>query len=229
MLKQADAHRRVVREWLVAGALGIILALGAGTALRTFVLGAVAVPSRSMCNTVAPGDRLLVSKLVVSRRVTLTLPFTDVSGSFTIPPVRSVRIGDVLVVRPPEGWIENPADRTAFLVKRCAGLPGDTLVFDGDVLQVNGFVFRLPEHAVQREHPRVYLDGGAKDTVVVPPEQFFLLGDNPGESIDSRVRGPVPVSSVVGIAAMVYWSVGPANDGSGTRTVRWERVGKVVR
>jgi signal peptidase I len=213
----------------VAGALGIILALGAGTALRTFVLGAVVVPSRSMCNTVVPGDRMLVSKLVVPRRMTFNVPFSDISCSFTIPPVRTLRVGDVLVVRPPEGWIENPTERTAYLVKRCAGMPGDTLVFDGDMLRVNGFIFRLPDHAAQSEHPRVYRDGGAQDTVVVPPGTYFLLGDNPGESIDSRVMGSVPASSVVGIAAVVYWSAGPADDGSGRNTVQWERIGKVVR
>jgi len=229
MVKQADAHRRLVREWLIAGALGIMLALGAGTALRTFVLGAVVVPSRSMCNTVVPGDRVLVSKLVVPRRVTLTVPFTGISGSFTIPPVRTLRVGDVLVVRPPDGWLGDPGERTAYLVKRCAGMPGDTLVFDGAMLRVNGYVFRLPDHAVQSEHPRVYRDRDIADTVVVPAESYFLLGDNPGESVDSRLMGPVPVSSVVGIAAVVYWSVGPANDGSGGNTVQWERIGKVVR
>jgi signal peptidase I len=229
MVKQADAHRRLVREWIIAGALGIALALGAGTALRTFVLGAVVVPSRSMCNTVMPGDRVLVSKLIVPRSVTITLPFTDLAGSFTIPPVRRIRVGDVLVVRPPEGWIENRTGRSAYLVKRCAGLPGDTLVFDSDMLRVNGFFFRLPDAAIQREHPRVYREGGIKDTVVVPAEKCFLLGDNPGESVDSRTRGPVSMSSIVGVASVVYWSVDPADDGSGRGVVRWERIGKVVR
>ncbi|CAG0999437.1 partial signal peptidase I, partial [Anaerolineae bacterium] len=137
MLNDAAAHRRLVREWLVAGALGIAIALVAGTALRTFVLGAVVVPSRSMCDTVIPGDRLLVSKLVVPRRVDVGIPFTGVRCQFTVPPLRPLRVGDVLVVRPPGGWIEDPMDRTAYLVKRCAGMPGDTLVFDHDVLMVN--------------------------------------------------------------------------------------------
>jgi signal peptidase I len=229
MLKDAAAHRRLLREWLVAGGLGIVLALVAGTALRTFVLGAVVVPSRSMCDTVIPGDRVLVSKLVVPRLVSFGLPFTDARCEFTIPPIRPIRVGDVIVVRPPDGWIENPLDRTAFLVKRCAGMPGDTLVFDHDVLTVNGFVLRLPALAIQRKHPRVYHDDGAADSVIVPAGEYFLLGDNPGESVDSRVRGTVPASSVVGIAAMVYWSVGPAMSEDGERGVRWDRIGRVVR
>ena len=228
MLKDVAVHRRLVREWLVAGMLGIAIALVAGTALRTFVLGAVVVPSRSMCDTVIPGDRVLVSKLVVPRHVDVGVPFTGIRCAFTVPPLRSLRVGDVLVVRPPAGWIENPLDRTAFLVKRCAGLPGDTLVFDHDVLMVNGLVLRLPAHAVQRERPRVYHDHGAADTVIVPAGEYFLLGDNPGESIDSRMHGTVPASAVVGIAAMIYWSVEPAvsTEGGG---VRWGRIGRVVR
>lgn len=229
MQKDAAAHRRLMREWLVAGILGIALAGVAGTALRTFVLGAVVVPSRSMCDTVIPGDRVLVSKLVVPRRVTLGVPFTALRCACTVPPLRPVHVGDVLVVRPPAGWIENPLDRAAYLVKRCAGLPGDTLVFDRDVLMVNGLVFRLPPGAVQREHPRVYHDGTTADTVIVPAGEYFLLGDNPGESIDSRVHGTVPAASVVGVAALVYWSVGSAGHEDGERGVRWSRIGRVVR
>lgn len=229
MLKDVAVHRRLVREWLVAGTLGIAIALVAGTALRTFVLGAVVVPSRSMCDTVIPGDRVLVSKLVVPRHVEFDVPFTALRCEFTVPPLRPVRVGDVIVVRPPRGWIEDPVNRTAFLVKRCAGMPGDTLIFDHDVLMVNGLVLRLPVHAVQREHPRVYRDDGTADTVVVPAGEYFLLGDNPGESIDSRVLGTVPASSVVGIAAMVYWSVGSAVHEDGEGGVRWNRIGKVVR
>lgn len=229
MLNDAAAHRRPAREWLVAGMLGIAIAAVAGTALRTFVLGAVVIPSRSMCDTVIPGDRVLVSKLVVPRQVDVGIPFTAMRGSFTIPPLRSLRVGDVLVVRPPGGWIENPMDRTAFLVKRCAGLPGDTLVFDHDVLMVNGLVLRLPPDAVQRAHPRVYHDDGMADTVIVPAGEYFLLGDNPGESVDSRMHGTVPASAVVGVAALVYWSVGPAMHEDGERGVRWSRIGRVVR
>lgn len=229
MLNDAAAHGRSVREWLVAGTLGIAIALVAGTALRTFVLGAVVVPSRSMCDTVIPGDRLLVSKLVVPRPIEVGIPFTGIRCEFTLPPLRHLRVGDVLVVRPPAGWIEDRSDRTAFLVKRCAGMPGDTLIFDHDVLMVNGFVLRLPPDAVQRSHPRVYHDDGTPDTVIVPAGEYFLLGDNPGESIDSRVHGTVPASSVVGVAALVYWSVGPVAHEERGRAVRWTRIGRVVR
>ena len=149
-----------LREWLVAGMTGIILAVTAGTALRAFVLGAVVVPSRSMCNTVVPGDRVMVSKLVVPRTVAVPLPFTGALCSFTLPPLRSIRIGDVLVARPPADVAARTGDRTAYILKRCAGLPGDTLVFHRASLFVNGLHFRLPLHAAQAVAPRVYLGEG---------------------------------------------------------------------
>jgi signal peptidase I len=221
--------RPELREWLVAGIIGIILALIAGTALRTFVLGAVVVPSRSMCNTVVPGDRVMVSKLVVPRTLSLPLPFMDGSYDVTLPPLRSIRIGDVVVAHPPECAGVKSEERTAYILKRCAGMPGDTLIFDGATLTVNGLHFRLPSRAVQTASPCVYLDEGTCDTVIVPEHSYFLLGDNPGESVDSRVWGPVPASSVVGVAAMVFWSVEPGEHDEEGGRICWDRIGMVIR
>lgn len=218
-----------LREWLVAGIIGIILAVTAGTALRAFVLGAVVVPSRSMCDTVIPGDMVMVSKLVVPRTVSVPLPFMEGVCAFTLPPLRSIRIGDVLVARPPADVVLRAGGRTTYIVKRCAGLPGDTLIFDRASLLVNGLHFRLPRHAAQAIAPRVYLRNGACDTLVVPDDAYFLLGDNPGESVDSRVWGPVPASSIVGVAAMIAWSVDPGDCGENGRSFRWDRIGKVIR
>jgi signal peptidase I len=215
-----------LREWLVAGFIGIILAVTAGTALRAFVLGAVAVPSRSMCDTVVPGDMVLVSKLVVPRTVAIPLPFTEAPCTFTLPPLRRIRIGDVLVARPPAEVVARAGERTAYVVKRCAGLPGDTLIFNRASLLVNGLHYRLPQHAAQVLAPRVYLGNGACDTLVVPDDAYFLLGDNPGESVDSRVWGPVPASSIVGVAAMIYWSLDPGDRGERGAGIRWDRIGK---
>jgi len=227
--EHAGGSHPKLREWLVAGIIGIILAVIAGTALRTFVLGAVVVPSRSMSDTVVPGDRVMVSKLVVPRTVSFSLPFTDVSFNVTVPPLRSIRIGDVLVARPPECAGVRTEERTAYILKRCAGMPGDTLVFDRATFTVNGLHFRLPPHAVQASSPRVYLEEGASDTVIIPQDAYFLLGDNPGESMDSRVWGPVPASSIVGVAAMVYWSVEPEARGVNGGSIRWDRIGMVIR
>jgi signal peptidase I len=218
-----------LREWLVAGIIGIILAVIAGTALRTFVLGAVVVPSRSMCNTVIPGDRVMVSKLVVPRTMSVSLPFTNVSFNVTVPPLRNIHIGDVLVARPPECAGVRSEDRTAYILKRCAGMSGDTLIFDHATLKVNGKHFRLPPRAAQARSPRVYLEEGVCDTVIIPQDSYFLLGDDPGESVDSRVWGPVPAASIIGVAAMVYWSVEPGASEESGGSIRWDRIGMVIR
>jgi signal peptidase I len=54
--------------------------------------------------------------------------------------------------------------------------------------------------------------------VVVPPDNFFVLGDNRDNSYDSRRWGFVPVDHVKGVATVIWWSQGPAG-------ARWSRVG----
>jgi len=61
---------------------------------------------------------------------------------------------------------------------------------------------------------------------VMPPDRYFMVGDNRAESRDSRSFGPVPRSAIVGRAVLVYWSVDPARGGA--QGIRWSRIGTVV-
>jgi signal peptidase I len=111
------------------------------------------------------------------------------------------RRGDVIVfAAPPEPSID--------YVKRIIGLPGDTVVIGADgAVSVNG---------AHIDEPYVKYPGNpCWDSVSNPTEypktwtlranQYFVLGDNRGDSSDSRCWGILPRSNIVGKAALVYW------------------------
>ena len=176
----------------------IVLAL----AVKTLILDAVHVPSGSMENTLLVGDFVLVNKIVYGSRT----PF------FSLPGFGRPARGDVIVFYAPD---RTPGE---LYVKRLAGLPGDTVMFRGGDLFVNGSEVAPPSAAKPSSAPAP--DFGP---VVVPRDRFFALGDNREGSLDSRSWGCVPFGSIVGRAMMVYWSVDAG------RGIRWARPGTLVR
>jgi len=92
-----------------------------------------------------------------------------------------------------------PRDTTKDLIKRVIGLPGDTIVITGETVQVNGVVLKEP-YISKADNPNV-------PKYVVPPNDYFVLGDNRPVSDDSRDWGYVPRSYIIGKAVLVYWPV----------------------
>ena len=92
-----------------------------------------------------------------------------------------------------------PGDPSKSFIKRIIGVPGDkVLVKDGRVF-VNDAALDEP-----------YVPGDYRDHVstppkVVPPEEYFVLGDHRSSSNDSRVWGTVPRRYIYGKASFVYW------------------------
>jgi len=110
--------------------------------------------------------------------------------------------GDVIVfVAPP-----NPA---LDYVKRIVGLPGDIITIQDTTVIVNGKPLNEPYVDPRRQgdpyQPFV--------NRVVPPNTYFVLGDNRNGSSDSRDWGCVPRQNVIGRAALVYWPLGQDNNG----------------
>jgi signal peptidase I len=101
--------------------------------------------------------------------------------------------GDIIVFDPP---VNSPKP----YIKRIIGLPGDHVTFDNGSVMINGTA--LPEDYIQQK-TRCQRDEYCD--VVVPPGDVFVLGDNRGNSSDSRVFGPVSVDRIIGKAWIGYW------------------------
>jgi signal peptidase I len=109
--------------------------------------------------------------------------------------IRPPQRGDIVVFSGPE------TDNQAF-VKRVIGVPGDTVVVASDghgggTVTVDGVV--LTEPYVNDHVPEVV------GTWTLGPNQYFVLGDNRGDSRDSRYFGPISRGSIIGKASLVYW------------------------
>ncbi len=120
--------------------------------------------------------------------------------------------GDLIVFHFPQ------ADDRGFL-KRVIGLPGDTVAEREGRVWVNGAPVARPPGAARdpapaQEHPPVR----------VPAGQYFVLGDNPATSLDSRVWGPVAASDMVGKVLGIVWS-----QGAHWWQVRWHRIGRELQ
>jgi signal peptidase I len=111
------------------------------------------------------------------------------SYKFGLGPIRR---GDTVVF-----WF--PEDTTKSYIKRVIGLPGDSIVVKDGWVWVNGR--KLEESYV----PREYRDDRSYPAHVVPPNQYFVLGDHRSSSNDSRAWGFVPRSYIYGKAVFVFW------------------------
>lgn len=101
--------------------------------------------------------------------------------------------GQVVIFRFPD-----PEDRRDF-VKRLVGLPGETLAIRDGRIYINGELADEPRLA------DFYYYGNRDFEIEIPPEKFFVLGDNSGNSYDSRFWGFVPRSDMIGVASFIYW------------------------
>ena len=153
--------------------------------IKTFLLQAFYIPSSSMVSTLNIGDRVLVNKLSYD--------------------LHDVNRGDVIVFTRPASLSGGPDDPKD-LIKRVIGRPGDTVQSRDGKVYVNGRV--LEEPYLQKG----VVTDGMDEPVTVPEGHVWVMGDNRGDSADSRVFGPVPEDTIVGRAFMRMWP--PARIGS---------------
>ena len=163
---------------------------------NSFVVKTFYIPSASMEETLLIGDHLFVNRFI----------FGPAASKLekTLFPLRGVERGDVVIFKSP--------DRPAVdMVKRCVGLPGDTIeVVDKD-LYVNGDWVEDSSYTLHLENQLVGGGISPRDNFgpyTVPPDSYFCLGDNRDHSYDSRYWGTVPTHHVKGRAFLVYWSFG---------------------
>lgn len=138
------------------------------------------------------GQYLLVNKAVYFRldMDTLSKYIPFINGGSTRYLFHAPERGDVIVFR-------YPNDPSRDFIKRVIGVPGDTVSIQEGVVSVNG---------VPLEEPYInFATGGDKEAVVVPPGNYFVLGDNRANSSDSRSWGFVPEENIIGKAMFSYW------------------------
>jgi signal peptidase I len=207
--------RQTVVAMLRESVVVVVLALLLSLIVKTWLLQAFYIPSASMENTLAVGDRVIVNKLV--------------------PSPMELHRGDVIVFEDPAHWLPPqvptqrppltraliatltfvgllPSDEGNHLIKRVIGLPGDHVVCcdSNGTMTVNGlrliepYVFPGDEPSVERFD------------ITVPPGKVWVMGDHRSESADSRpndqnsggAKGSVPQSRIVGRAFAVVWPAG---------------------
>jgi signal peptidase I len=185
----AIRRKSVVREYAESIIIAILLAL----VIRTYLVQAFKIPSGSMEDTLAIGDHLLVNKFIYGTKI----PFSTTS----VIKFRDPRQGDVIV-------FEYPEDPSKDFIKRVIGTPGDVVEGKDKKVFVNGKPYENP-HEIHKEKEIIPKEMNPRDTfgpVTVPPNSYFVMGDNRDRSYDSRFWGFVSRNKIKGLAFIKYWS-----------------------
>jgi signal peptidase I len=216
-------------DWIKSMAMGLLLFL----VIRTFALQTYTIISGSMENTFLIGDFIVVNKVAYGA----TLPGTHTR----LPGYDHPDRGDFVVFK------SNHDDPPVSLIKRLIAAPGDTVAMKDGVVVLNGKLQSEPftKHTRPEEADLtddimkwqtkylLYPDSAAtyvphRDNwgpIVVPPDSYFMMGDNRDESYDSRYWGFVEKREIIGRASLIYfsWESAPT-DPPLIHHVRWNRI-----
>jgi signal peptidase I len=225
--------RKTAREEAIAWAKAIGAALLIWIVLRSFLVEAFRIPSASMENTLLPGDFLFVNKAAFGGE--LEIPLTGIHCC-RLPALGTPKRDEIVVFRSVE---DSTPDLN--IVKRLIGMPGDTLQMVHDTLIRNGLrleepyalhgvpgsdeLYRAQMRALQlpqyigrdpdHYHPTTH-DWGP---IVIPPQHYWVMGDNRDESYDSRYWGFLPRAHIRGRPLFIYMSVA-----THPFRIRWSRL-----
>ena len=203
-----------MKQWLKNNR-GFLLFLVAFGFFRTAIADWNPIPSGSMRPTIVEGDVVWVNRLAYDLKV----PLTDLVVAKLGEPQR----GDIVTFTSPKSGTR--------LIKRLVGVPGDVVELRDEVLIINGQTAQYTNLASMKESigyglvvdatrateliagskrsVQILSRVGAKRSfgpVIVPPDQFFMLGDNRDNSEDSRFIGFVPRELLIGRAERILVS-----------------------
>jgi signal peptidase I len=181
----------------------VAVALGLALAIQAFVVKPYKIPSGSMEPTLSIGQRVLVNRIGMD--------------------FGSPHVGQIVVFHPPEGAdsercgravgageaCSQPIEKKSGVnfIKRIVAGPGDEILIE------QGHVYRKAKGTSQfvREKDSYIRECGQNPEctfpkpIKIPAGHWFMMGDNRGESDDSRFWGPVPTSWIIGEAFFTYW------------------------
>jgi signal peptidase I len=188
----------------------VIAALVLTILLKAFVVQVFSIPSGSMENTLLPGDRILVNKMVYRFRSIERGDIVVFSGSGSWdPPTPAPSLFDRVT-----GLVGIAGPGTDY-VKRVIGVPGDHVVCCNAAGQVtvNGVALSESSYVYPGAAP-----SQIRFNITVPPGRLWVMGDNRADSDDSRYRvgdpggGTIPESAVVGRAFVIIWPLSRIGD-----------------
>jgi signal peptidase I len=192
-------QQRVWREVIAWFWVGLVFLLVNGAIGQARV-----IPSGSMENTLLVGDHLIMSRLGYDAGI----PFTD----YHIPLWRNLKRGQMVIFRP-----VIPGE-TSDVIKRVIGLPGETVDIREGAVWVNGrkltedYIVGRTEPAPASQMLAAFEGKTGVFPYTVPRDCYFVMGDNRGNSLDSRYVGCIPRSHVVGTPVMIYMSIEAPED-----------------
>lgn len=175
----------------------VAIALGLALLIQALLVKPFRIPSQSMEPTLDVGQRVLVDRVRFR--------------------FRDPKVGDVVVFKPPRGADLNECGKQPRPQQACA--------VSTTTRSNTNFIKRIvaaPGDSISVKRGRVYIDGKLRDpwkinrsadcgicnlpkSLTVPAGEYYMMGDNRGESADSRVWGPVPRKWIIGKAFFTYW------------------------
>jgi signal peptidase I len=183
----------------------VVVALGLALGIQAFLVKPYRIPSESMVPTLTVGQRVLVNRI---------------GNTFNDP-----QVGDILVFHPPapangEGSGQGPSGQCGVdygggkpcpteapqqadvnFIKRVVAGPGDTIAIKNGRVVLNGKLQK--EDFINPCQPGD--ECNFPTPITIPPDHWFMMGDNRGQSDDSRFWGPVPKKWIIGGAFATYW------------------------
>jgi signal peptidase I len=181
----------------------VAVAVGVALLIQAFVVKPYRVPTGSMLPTLGLNQRILVNRLDTHPGIGDVVVFhpphgADLGSGQCAAPHQGFTDGDALA-QPCDRSLASESNQT--FVKRVVGLPGDVLRIVGGHVIRNG-----------KREPDGYISacGGAAEctfsrSIRVPAGDYYMIGDNRGDSDDSRYWGPVPQRYIIGVVFFTYW------------------------
>jgi len=209
--KKTEKKKETFPEFLA----GILAVLVSAIFIITFIVQAFEIPTGSMENTLLVGDHVFVDRLTAMN-----------AGGITglVMPYHDIKRGEIIV-------FIHPKDPGMYVVKRVIGVPGDKIHLKDGVVYRNGqplnepYLLREGTGQEFRENfPRGEYDGTYSEwpmqmraylrdgELIVPPDNFFGMGDHRDVSLDSRYWGFIPRENIVGRPLFIYWSFDTPSD-----------------
>ncbi len=199
MARSGTKSQKTALKSAIELVLTVAIAVGLAFLIQAFVVKPYRIPSPSMFPTLHIGQRVLANRVI-----------------------NHPSVGDIVVFHPPQGAdpdtpvcqnprqgaghnaacdMPTPQQSSQTFIKRVVGGPGDRISIAGGHVIRNGV----------REKDSYIAPCGSDPScnfpkpIVIPPGDYFMMGDNRGASDDSRFWGPVPDKWIIGVAFFTYW------------------------